>query len=249
MPAFFRNLMNDIISSSRFVPFIVPLLLAFSLWSKINERVSARQERATYCRKITGTSAVRNNVSSGRDCLGYISARLSDNKATAPIFVHDVPKMHREMFDFYSEDEISGRSGAVKRYSTSEVFFFFLNGSRLLERMALLSPFYPSPFSRFFFHRRFATIDTSADCSRLIESRKCLGDIWIKKPAKWQAVLSLPFSLFLSLSFGEVVAHFHLTFHNRYEQDISQVSSLSSLYGCFTTYVTSIFFQVREVSR
>lgn len=71
-------------------------LFASSRQLKINERVSTRQERSTYCGKVTGTIAVRNNVSSGRDCLRHISARLSDNKAAAPVFVHAISKMHRE---------------------------------------------------------------------------------------------------------------------------------------------------------
>ncbi|CAL1681465.1 unnamed protein product [Lasius platythorax] len=125
MPAFSRNLMNDIIAPfRRRDSSFYRALLAFSRWSKINERVSTRQERVTYCGQDTGIIAVKNNVSSRRDCLGHKSARLSDNKTAASIFVHAVLKMHREMFDFHSEDEISGRSGAVKRYSaTSKVFF------------------------------------------------------------------------------------------------------------------------------
>lgn len=124
-------------------------LFASSRQLKINEHVSTRQERSTYCGKVTGTIAVRNNVSSGRDCLRHISARLSDNKAAAPVFVHAISKMHRETFDFHGKDEISGRSGAVKRYSASSIyiyiiFFFFLSNDS--ERMALFSS-----LSSFFF--------------------------------------------------------------------------------------------------
>lgn len=107
MAAFPRNLMNDII-----VPFassIRSFYRALPNRSGINERVSSRQGR-----EGTGTTMVRNNVSSGRNCPRNISVSLSDNK-TAAWYIRarrsqDALGASRDV-RFPRQGEISGRPG------------------------------------------------------------------------------------------------------------------------------------------
>lgn len=94
-------------------PFVVDSLFyrALLCWSGINEHVSSRQGRTTH-KKIFETIAVRNNVSSGRNCLRYISVSLTIKQRLgirARRF-QDTLSASRDV-RFPRQGEISGRPG------------------------------------------------------------------------------------------------------------------------------------------
>jgi len=146
----------------------------------------------------------------GWNCLRYISVSLSDNKTatrySCTSFLRRIERIERR-FDFhdktkYPVDLTVGIFSSAWQTPTMALSLFFS-----------------------FFSRRFATIDTLAASSRLIEPRKCLHGICEWKPAKWQTVqknhsfFSFSFSFFL-----DEAAVFHVLqslLHTGYFTDIA----------------------------